>query len=211
MVALWDTGRGTGGVLQAQRYCKIIGQEELAMRKMRNVFGKQAMFSAEKRKAERRRTLALAVGMAVFLSGCGTGNGSSGGPEEMSGTSASAVEASNGTAGTESADTSVKAMDNLQEGTESSGTLWTEESVPTISEWAASALAEAEAGDLKEQTEDFLAGVQGLSERFKEGAEYKPADEEAPLDEEGYFVDSAMMEELEKWKQENGAVGGGAS
>ena len=72
-------------------------------------------------------------------------------------------------------------------------------------------MAEAEAGDLKKQTEDFLAGVQGLSGRFKEGAEYKPADEEAPLDEEGYFVDPAMMEELEKWKQENGAVGGGAS
>lgn len=103
---------------------------------------------------------ALALGAAVMLAGCGTQKGGEAilSDEVLSRAESLAENAYSSAAGIPA--------DSMPE--ESSAVLWTEESVPAMEEWAASALPKAEAGDAKEQAEEFTENVNGLFGRLNQ-------------------------------------------
>ena len=113
---------------------------------------------------------ALALCAAVMLAGCGTQKG---GETILSDEVLSRAESLAG-----DADSSAASMSANPVSEENSAVLWTEESVPAMGEWAASALSKAEDGDAKEQAEDLVENVNGLLDRLNQIREENHADEE---------------------------------
>ena len=117
-------------------------------------YGGQMEVPADRRRWLRRGRALAAAGVIALLAGCGTANAG-----ERIASGAAFSDPRSAAAVSESAAEEKPARGAAESGDQ---VLWTEESVPSPGELAASAVPQAEAGGVKEQTEEFLEGVQGL-------------------------------------------------
>lgn len=103
-----------------------------------------------------------AAGAALLLSGCGTEKGGGSVSEDVALPGAVSFAGSLERPEPESP----ASEEPKKSGAEDHEALWSEVSLPTLEEWAASAAERSDPGDAKEQAGEFLEDVQGLMDRL---------------------------------------------